>query len=220
MTWLAAIALALAAFAIAAFAFGLARNLWTSLLAALALGLAGYAMQASPDLQSAPKAAAGDQEGAPFDIVAGRGELLAANERSQAEFMLLADAMAREGNYVLASQTLSGITQGNPEDFEAWLAQGIALSEHAGGALTPASLYAYRRASALRPDHLAPGYFLGVSLIRQGRMMEARQVWTDTLASSAEDATGRAALTERLARLEAMLGVPQEDISASETGQR
>ena len=49
-------------------------------------------------------------------------------------------------------------------------------------------------AANAKPDSLAPGYFLGVSLVRQGRLMEARQVWIDTLATGPEDAAGRAAM--------------------------
>ena len=60
MTWLAVIALAAVVFAIAAFGFGLFRGLWSSLAAALGFGLAGYAMQASPDLPAAPKSAIAD----------------------------------------------------------------------------------------------------------------------------------------------------------------
>lgn len=218
MTWIAAIILALGVFALAAFAFGIARSLWSTLLAALALGLAGYALQASPDLPAAPRSAAPDAQQAVFDLVEARREMVAPEDQSKDDFLFLADAMARQGRYAEAAQALAGVTRENPRDFEAWLAQGNALVEHAGGALTPAALYAYRRASALQPDHLAPGYFLGVSLIRQGRMMEARQVWRDTLEGGAEDAAGREALQERLVRLEALLGVPAgERLTAPES---
>lgn len=205
MTWLAALLLALAAFAIAAFAFRLARGLWTSLAAALAFGLAGYAVQASPDLPSAPKSAA---RAAPDDIidpVAARREFVGEDRQSRAALMITADAMARRGRTVEASGLLAGITADDPQDFEAWLAQGIVLTDHADGALTAPALFAFQQAARIDPAHPGPGYFLGVSLIRQGRLVEARQVWAETLAAAPADATGRAALAERLARLDELL---------------
>ncbi|WAT18637.1 cytochrome C biosynthesis protein [Aurantiacibacter sp. MUD11] len=206
MTWLAVIALALVAFALAAFGFGLARNLWTSLLAALGFGLAGYALQASPDLPAAPKSADEAQQEQAFDVVAARREFVPQRDWSPSQFMVTSDAMARRGRYEEAARMLAGVTRENPQDFEAWLAQGIALTEHADGYLTQAALYAYQRAATVKPDSLAPGYFLGVSLVQQGRLMEARQVWRETLESGPEDAEGRAGLEERLSRLDGMLG--------------
>jgi len=207
MSWLIAVLLALAAFALAAFGFHLARGLYTTLLAALSIGLAGYALQASPDVPAAPAqgpAGAGETD---FAIVDARREMLAPSEWSTAPMVITADAMARQGQFAESAQFLNGVTRADASDFDAWLAQGIALVEHADGVLTPAALYAYRRASALNPTHPAPGYFLGVSLIRQGQFMEARQVWAETLAAAPADAVGRAPLAERLARLDELLGM-------------
>lgn len=209
MTWLAVIALALAAFAVAAFGFGLSRGLWTSLAAALGFGLAGYALQANPEMPSAPKSAADTAAQQDFDVVEARREFVSQADRSGEDFMIVSDAMARRGRYAEAAQMLAGVTRENPQDFEAWLAQGIALAEHADGALTQASLYAFQRASSLRPQNLAPGYFLGVSLVRQGQLLEARQVWRETLENAPADAEGRAGMEARLARLDSLLGAIQ-----------
>ena len=220
MTWVMVIILAVVAFAIAVYAFKLGKNLWTSLAAALGFGLAGYAIQASPDLPSAPKSAAESIGEQAFDVVQAREEFVAEADQSDDDFMRLSDAMARRGRYAEAAQMLSGITREHPRDFEAWLAQGIALTEHANGNLSQASLYAFQRAAVLRPDSLAPGYFLGVSLVRQGRMMEARQVWRETLQVGPADAAGREGLELRLMRLEGMLGVEapaQEQTNAPAT---
>ena len=97
------------------------------------------------------------------------------------------------------------VTETNPRDFEAWLAQAIALTEHADGALTAPALYAFRQAAALRPEHPGPGYFLGVALIRQGRLPEARAVWAEALATAPADAAGRDGLAARLEGLDAVL---------------
>ena len=209
MTWIAVIALALIAFVIAAVAFRIGRNLWTALAAALVFGLAGYALQASPDLPASPTSADDAADGQPFDIVEARREFVAQGDRSDSNFLLTSDAWARRGRYDEAAQMVAGVTRENPRDFEAWLAQGIALAEHADGNLTQASIYAFRRASALKPENLAPGYFLGLSLLRQGRLLETRQVWSETLAGAPQDAEGREGMELRLERLSVMIGAMQ-----------
>ncbi len=206
MTWIAVILLALLAFAIAAVAFKLEKGLWTSLAAALGFGLAGYALQANPDMPAAPKSASARAAELEYDVVEARREFVAQRDWSQNRLLVTSDAMARLGRFEEAAQLLAGNTDRDPRDFEVWLALGIALTEHADGALTQASLYAYQQAANAKPDSLAPGYFLGVSLVRQGRLMEARQVWRETLETGPEDAAGRAGLEDRLARLDAMLG--------------
>ena len=205
MSWLIVISLAALAFAAGVVLFKLEKGLWSSLLAALAVGLAGYALQASPGLPSAPKAAGENRTAPLFDVVEVRRDLLATGERSKADFIVTADALAREGRYQQAAQLLASVTRDNPEDFEAWIAEGNALVEHADGVLTVPALFAYRQAAELKPKHLAPNYFLGVALIRQGRLLEARQVWADSLAAAGEEATGRAIVAQQLERLDAML---------------
>lgn len=206
MTWIAVILLALLAFAIAAVAFKLEKGLWTSLAAALGFGLAGYALQASPDMPSAPKSASARAAELEYDVVEARREFVAQRDWSQNRLLVTSDAMARLGRFEEAAQLLAGDSDRDRRDFEVWLAQGIALIEHADGSLTQASLYALQQAANAKPDSLAPGYFLGVALIRQGRLMEARQIWRETLENGPEDAEGRAGLEDRLARLDGMLG--------------
>lgn len=206
MSWIIALALALVAMVTAIALYKLPRNLWTGLAAALVFGLAGYAVQASPDLRSAPKAPEESRLNLDeYDVVAQRREFIADDERSRADFLITADGMARRGQFDDAAGFLNGVTQDNPQDFEAWIALGNALVEHADGALTQPAQYAYRNAATLRPDHPAPGYFMGIALIRQNRFPEAREMWARALENAPEDAAGRAGLEERLARLDGML---------------
>ena len=209
MIWLLTLLLAVLAAVGAAWAFRLDRNLWTTLGAALAFGLAGYALQASPDLPSAPKSAERRGIEETFDIVEARREFVAEQEQSPQPFLLTADAMARRGNYVQASEFLSNLAAQHPQDFEIWLALGNTLVEHADGQLTAPALYAYRQASALRPDHPAPGYFIGVSLIRQGRIEEGRAAWRETLENAPDDAEGLTGLRQRLESLDALIAQAQ-----------
>lgn len=217
MTWIAVIVLALLAFAIAAFLFKLDKGLWTSLAAALGFGLAGYALQASPDMPAAPKSAQERFADLDYDVVEARREFVDSADWSQNRLLVTSDAMARLGRFEEAAQFLAGETDQDRRDFEVWLAQGIALVEHADGALTQASLYAFQQAANAKPDSLAPGYFLGVALIRQGRLMEARQIWRETLAAGPEDAAGREGLEERLVRLDGMLGAMSQGAPPIET---
>ncbi|VVT18269.1 tetratricopeptide repeat protein [Erythrobacter sp. EC-HK427] len=208
MSWAIAIALALLAMGTAIALYKLPRAVWAGLAASLVFGLAGYAMQANPDLPSAPKAPEESRVNLEeYDVVAQRREFIADDERSRADFLVTADGMARRGQFDDAVTFLNGVTTANPQDFEAWLALGNALVEHADGALTQPAQYAYRNAASLRPDHPGPGYFMGVALIRQGRFPEARELWAQALAIAPEDAAGREGLVERLNRIDAMLAM-------------
>ena len=208
MSWLLAIALALVAFAIAVFAFRVPRSGWTTVAAALALGLAGYALQASPGLPGAPAAAAAGRGDAAWALVDERKSMIADEKHSRNGKLIVADAFARRGQYADAAGILRGAIADNPRDGEAWLALGNALVEHAGGALTEPALLAYRRAAELDPHGVGPGYFLGLALIRQGRLGNASALWRATLESAAPDAAGRDVLALRLSRLDTLLSQP------------
>lgn len=200
-----AILLAAVCFAAIAFVFGLPRKAWTLLLTALTLGLAGYASQASPDLPGSPgKTSTADSEEG-WAIVEMRKELVGPNERSKDPLLVTSDALARRGKYSDAASLLHGTVQNNPQDSEAWLALGNALTFQADGMLTPAAMLAYRRASQLAPDSAGPAFFIGWALIRQGKLIEGREVWVGRLENMPADAPGRAVLAQRLANFDVML---------------
>jgi cytochrome c-type biogenesis protein CcmH len=202
MTWIVAIALAIAAFAVAAFVFGIARSGWTAFAAALALGLAGYALQASPGLPGAPTATrAADPGELGWSLIEERKAMFAGGGRSANDRLIIADGFARRGRYADAATILRGAVTEHPRDAEAWLALANALVEHADGALTPPALLAYRRSAELDPTGVGPAFFLGFALIRQGQIAEARGLWASTLQTAASDAPGRAALEQSFVRL-------------------
>ncbi len=213
MTWLIALLAAVAAFAVAVLVFRLPRAAWTSLAAALVFGLAGYTLQASPAIPGAPKDLTQERYVDEWEVIPSRQLLIGSDEKSRDPTLITADAFARNGQFENASVFYRNIVTRNPQDFEAWVALGNALAEQADGNLTQASVYAYRQANLLRPNSPAPGYFLGLSLIRQGRMMEARSVWREALDDMATGATGEAApdderrvfLAGRVERLDTML---------------
>lgn len=204
MTWILAIALAIATFAVAAFVLRIGRSGWTTFAAALALGLAGYALLASPDVPAAPKTSVRTDEQGAWALVDERKLFFGAG-RASSDKMIIADALARHGQYANAAAMLRGAVTDNPRDAEAWLALGNALVEHADGALTPPALLAYRRAAETDPKGIGPGYFLGLAFIRQGQLAQARSIWAGTLEGAAPDAVGREVLGMRLARLDTLL---------------
>lgn len=205
MTWLVVVLLAFAAFALGAFVLRIGRAGWTTFAAALALGLAGYALQASPDVPAAPAPEARKDEQGAWALVDERKGMVAVARQSTNNKVLIADALARRGQYANAAAMLRGAVHDNPRDGEAWLALGNTLVEHADGALTEPALYAYRRSAELDPTGVAPGYFLGLALIRQGQLAQARAVWAGTLEAAPAETAGRGLLAERLGRLDTLL---------------
>ncbi len=226
MVWVVAIALAIVSFAVAALVFRLPRATWASLAAALVFGLAGYTMQASPDIPAAPKALQQEQYSDDWQMIDSRELLIGPELSSGSRMMVTADGFARQGRFETAAGILRGVVEENPQDFEAWVALGNALTEQADGVLTQAAVYAYREAGRIAPENPAPSYFLGLSLIRQGRMMEARQIWRGALELMPLPAEGEDMepallfMGERVQRLEGMLSqagaLPQENTAADE----
>ncbi len=217
MIWVLVIALALAAFAIAFALMGRARARWPIFGAALSIGLAGYALHANPGLPGAPAAGRKAEPEFAFALVDARREMMGDGTRSHSKWVLTADGFARRGEFQTAAGMLGNALRENPNDAEAWLALANVLVEHAEGTLTKPALLAFRRAARLDPKGLAPGYFLGLALIRQGQLVEARQMWIDTLATAPADAAGRDAMAERLGRLNALLLQQIEMSQAAET---
>ena len=205
MSYALPIALAVLAFAVAAFVLRLPRRAWTTLAAALVFGLAGYAYQGHPGWPGAPTAARKIDRQLGSALIDSRQAMVKEEARSRNPKLTMADGFARQGQYDTAALLLGGAVKDNPRDADAWLALGNALVEHAGGRLTPPALLAYRRAQAADPTSAGPGYFLGLALIRSGRMDEAAEAWRATLASAAPDAAGRAQLQVLLGRLDGAL---------------
>lgn len=207
MTWLPILALAALTFAVAVFALKLPRTLWMLFAAALLFGLSGYALQGSPGQPAAPAIGVAD-------VQAETGELLVSARREfypesalPSRFVVTADAFARRGQFEQAAKFLRNAIADNPRDGEAWLALGNALVEHADGQLTAAALYAYSQAEAIQPGNPAPTYFLGLGMLRSGDPGRTRALWAELLANAPADAAWRPIIADRLARLDALLGI-------------
>lgn len=204
MTWVAIVALAAATFAAMAVLLKLPRKGWEITGAALLFGLAGYGLQGHPTLPGAPKAPSETRQVADAELIRARaamGERFGGGQ----SWLVLADALSRQGQYGAAADVLGNAVRANPRDADLWVALGNALVGHSDGLITPAANYALRRAAAIAPDHPGPPFFLGMALAQSGRLTEARAMWADLLRRAPADAPYRQDLAMRLARLDAII---------------
>lgn len=220
MTWVLALVLAVLAFCAMAFLLKAPRRGWEAIGAALLLGIAGYGLQGQPGLAGAPKPPSQKVAGNPTALIDARQKLSGAQGLPADNWLLVADAFARNGQYANAASVLLGAVEKGGDDGEAWLAMANALVNHADGQLTPASLYAFRRAAQAAPDNPGPPFFLGLAMAQTGRFAEARRVWADLLERSPADAPWRPDLEAQLARLDqfvaAQAGLPPGQAVAEE----
>lgn len=205
MSWVLAFLLAAICFVAIAFVLKAPRVGWEAIAAALLLGVAGYGLQASPGLPGAPKQPAEKIAGNAVAVVEARKALSSEGAIPGNNWLVIADALARHGQYTDAAGVLLGAVEKEPKNAEAWLALGNALVGHADGLLTPAALAAYRHASDAAPDHPGPPFFLGLALAQSGRFAEARGIWGQLLQSSPPDAPWRSDLEQRIGRLDAFI---------------
>lgn len=206
MGWVIAAGLAILALGALIFVGRLPRQAYEIAAAALLLGLAGYAWQGRPGLAGSPRQSA-ENGGAPFD------EKLAEQRRGLAErygkagqWLMLSDGLGRQGKTKEAANVLLSGLRETPDDPNLWLGFGNALVAHAGGVLSPAADFAYRRAMAIDPEGPAPRYFYGLALARAGQLKEARALWAPLAASAPEGSEVRKELELNIARIDAMLG--------------
>jgi len=202
MSWPLVLLLAIFAFIVLAFVLQAPRGGWEAIGAALLLGIAGYGLQGSPGLPGAPKPPAETVAGNSDALVRERKSLSGKGEIAADNWVVIADGLARNGQYANAAAILLGAVEKDPGNGEAWLAMANALVSHAEGQLTPASLHAFRQAAAAAPDNPGPPFFLGLALAQSGRLAEARELWNRLLESTPPDAPWRSDLEMRLRRLD------------------
>lgn len=208
MTWFWVIGLAVAAFAALAWGLKAPRKGWEAIGAALVVGLAGFALQASPGQPGAPKDAVRGKDDGGAMLVTERqalAQLVSPSTAQPDRWLLTADAMTRNGNYSDAATMLLGGVEENPRNTEAWVALGNNLVAHADGVLTPAALHAFRKGAEADPASPLPSYFLGLALVRGGQFAEGRALWADLLARSPAGAPWREGLAAMVTRLDAMI---------------
>ena len=135
---------------------------------------------------------------------------------SNRDALITADAFARRGRFLAASEAYSAVVRREPQDAEAWLALGNALVNHADGNFTPPAAKAYRVAQELDPDTPGVPFFVGLAMIEQGNFIEAREAWVESLSRTSPDSDAHALLKERLGRLDGLLQAVAEDLQSNE----
>jgi len=218
MTWVLVAGLALVVFGLMAWVLRMPRAGWEAAGSALLLGIAGYALQGSPALPGSLKAAA-ERVAADSGAAIAERQKLAGGDVAGNSHVVIADALARHGQFRDAAEVLRGAVEKDPANAEAWLAMGNALVAHAEGTISPAAIFAYGRAAQAAPNSPGPSFFLGMALIQSGRLAEGRAVWATLLARSPKDAPWRADLDKRLGELDAFLAREPATGSAGTVGQ-
>lgn len=210
MSWVLVLGLALIAFAMIAFVFKVPRGSWEAVGAALVLGIAGFALQASPGQPGAPTQPPQPVKASGAALIEARKRLASQDPQAPDRWMVIADALARNGQYADAAGVVLGAVEANPRNADAWLALGNDLVAHADGSLTPAARFAYARAIEADPAHPGPPFFLGLTLATNGRLAEGRALWADLLARAPRDAPWRRDLELRMERLDAFIADQRE----------
>lgn len=185
------------------------------LAAALLVGMAGYTWQGRPGLGGEPASARVEGERPESAFTALRHEFFGRFTAAE-RWLILADSYQRRGNSGEAVGAIRAGLRRNPDDLALWIGLGNALVLHGEGAMSPAADYAYRRAAAIAPDHPAPRFFYGMSLIQGGRIEEAQAIWRDLLATAPEGGEWRPKVEERLAILEQFQEMRQRAVVAEE----
>lgn len=206
MTWVIVLLIAAAAFGVMAFALKMPRAGWELTGAALLVGIAGYALQGAPAMPGAPKAPIENKRAADEALIKQRQQMGNGFAKG-ASWMILADGLARQGQFGAAAEVLRKGTQQFPQDADLWVSLGNALVGHSDGMITPAAQFAFQKAASIDPAHPGPPFFMGLALAQSGRLPDARAVWSELLERSPADAPWRADLAARIQRIDSMLAM-------------
>lgn len=178
------------------------------LAAATLLAMAGYAWQGRPALGSQPKQAGERQKLPETPFAALRGKFLERFDYAS-HWLIMADGYQRRGDTKSAVAIIKSGLRASPRNSTLWTGLGNALVLHGGGTMNPAAELAYRRAMVLAPQHPAPRFFYGMSLIQGGDVAGGERVWRNLLATAPDRASWRPVVAERLAIIDQLKAMGQ-----------
>lgn len=176
---------------------GVPRALGWFAAAALMLGATGYALQQRAALPGHPVKADAQAIDVDPGLVTFRGIILPGTA-GDAAVLATADAHMRAGDTGAAARVIVQAIGRKPRDAALWTGLGSALSAHDGGQVSPAALFAFRRAWQLDPRAPGPPFFLGMAYVQSGDLAAAKTAWLRALALSPRDAAYRVDIAERL----------------------
>jgi cytochrome c-type biogenesis protein CcmH len=186
---------------------GIARSLWAFVGAAMMLGAAGYALQGRPLLPGHPV----ESDAEPIEVDPSMVELRSAmlgRFSADGAYLIASDAMMRSGDKRMAVQAVLGGLARYPRSVTLWTGLGSALQVH-DGVVSPASLFAFKRAARLAPLHPAPPFFLGLAYIRAGEFATARPYWAHALTLTPATVSYRKDIALRLSLLDQFLAAAE-----------
>ncbi len=123
-------------------------------VAAVMVGVAGYALQGSPSLPGKPIVAPEQLEGF-GEAITDRQQGMADRFGPAAQWIAMSDGFARTGKTALAAQTLEKGLERYPDNVDLWVGLGNALVAHGGGVMSPAAALAFDEAAKRDPNHPA-----------------------------------------------------------------
>lgn len=176
-------------------------RLWTVPATAVMLAGAGYAWQGQPALPGHPAEGVAKSRPLDPDLIAVREGLFGRFNFDYSYFMA-ADAMTRAGAPHLAATVMLGAVRKAPTDAGLWSGLGLALAEHDGDQLSPASRFAFAKAAELGPQHPGPFFFHGIALARSGDVEGARREWGQAVQRLPKGATYRDDMIKVMLRLD------------------
>jgi cytochrome c-type biogenesis protein CcmH len=169
----------------------------TATAAALVLAGAGYALQGSPGVPSAP--AQNMEARDVFPLTQARHEFFGHFTPAES-WLRMSEALARDGQSADSVGILQNAARRYPGDAQLWVGLGNALVDHAQG-ITPAAELAYKRAEQVAPGYPGPRFFYGLALARSGDRADAIRIWRDILATAPKDASWRPLVEQGIAAM-------------------
>ena len=179
-------------------------GLLTAAAAALAFGMAGYALQGQSDLSGAPAQPAIPNDFAPLTEAR---HAFFGNFTGEESWLRMSEALARAGDTENAVGILQNAVGRYPNSPQLWIGLGNALVDHAH-VLTPPAELAYRRAAELSPGYPAAPFFYGLALARSGQREAAVAVWQRILVNAPPKASWRPLIEQGIAALSRPESVP------------
>lgn len=184
------------------------RLLWSLVGSVLMLGAAGYAWQGEPRLPGQPVRAQQARITVDPTYIGLRNEMFG-RFGGESVYFGISDAALRGGKTEFAARAMTGAVDYAPRNAALWSELGNVIAIHDHNIVSPASLFAYRQAIRLSPDHPGPYFFLGWAYVRAGEFAAARPYWARALAQTSPKAEYHDEIAKRLALLDGYLAQPK-----------
>ncbi len=178
---------------------------WEAVVAALLVGLAGYAWQGRPALDGSPRSGEQRASAALDERLISLRNTLGNKFSPGARWLTLSDGLARQGESQDAVNILVSALRAYPKDADLWSGLGTALVMHGGGVLSPAAEYAYQQALAIEPGARPALFFYGLSLAQNGQTGPARSMWVELLDGLPPQSPFRAEMERNIAALDGLV---------------